>query len=90
MKAAHRQLCLVLTSLVFHLSRSLGRPDKRGRHSNSLLGRNTFLGPLFSAQRHRQRADDRFSHKIKSYSNKVYILAQDKLLLGDKNILKII
>lgn len=41
----------LITSLVFHLSRSLGSPDSRGRHSSSLLGRNIFLGPLFSAQR---------------------------------------
>lgn len=37
-----------LTSLVFHLRLSLGRRDRRGRLSSSLLGRNTFLGPLFS------------------------------------------
>lgn len=40
-----------ITSLVFHLRRSLGSPDRRGRHSSNLLGRNTFLGPLLSAQR---------------------------------------
>lgn len=32
----------------FHLRHSLGRRDRRGRLSSSLLGRKTFLEPLFS------------------------------------------
>lgn len=42
---------ILLTSLVFHRRRSLGRVVERGRHSSSLLGRNTFLCPLFSVHK---------------------------------------
>lgn len=52
-----------VTSLVFHLRHSLGRRDRRGRLSSSLLGRKTFLEPLFSNEaEHRRRREEVVGH----------------------------